>query len=191
MKKCNKCSLEKFPEEFYQRAKSSDGLSYSCKSCEKQYRIDNKNRISDRNKMYRKNNKDKLNMYSKIWRLENKDRIKEYQKKWELDNKQILSEQSKKYYENHKEQYRRSHMRRFYGITLEEFNKILDKQDNKCKICKNNFKNSKDTHIDHCHETGKIRDLLCADCNKMIGTAKENVEILKEAIKYLENWKEK
>jgi hypothetical protein len=74
---------------------------------------------------------------------------------------------------------------RRYGITQEDFNKMLTDQNNKCKICKIIFISSKGTHIDHCHDTNIVRGLLCNDCNLALGQFNDNIEIMNNAIKYL------
>ena len=71
-----------------------------------------------------------------------------------------------------------------YGIGHEEFNEILKKQGGKCAIC--NSKIDKKSHLDHCHETSRVRGILCQSCNLGLGRFKDNVEFLKNAIKYLE-----
>jgi hypothetical protein len=84
-------------------------------------------------------------------------------------------------------------LKRTFNITLEEYSILLDKQNNKCKICnKDQSEFKKAFAVDHCHrheeETGeiKIRGLLCANCNKGIGNLQENIEILNKAIIYLQ-----
>ena len=80
-----------------------------------------------------------------------------------------------------------------YGLSLEDYNFLLEKQDNKCAICEcNEFENrwtNKNNKlpfvVDHCHTTNKVRGLLCDNCNLMIGHAKDNIETLTKAIKYL------
>jgi len=76
---------------------------------------------------------------------------------------------------------------RRYGITQKQFDQMLVDQNNKCKICGNGFKSSKDTHIDHCHSTNKVRGLLCNGCNMALGQFMDNLDIMKNAIKYLQN----
>jgi hypothetical protein len=58
-------------------------------------------------------------------------------------------------------------------------------QDNKCNICKNKFVDKKKIHIDHDHESKKVRGLLCINCNIGIGMLKDSQEILQSAINYL------
>ena len=73
-----------------------------------------------------------------------------------------------------------------YGITLEDYNKLLTEQGNVCYICKTT-PNSLALSVDHNHITGNIRGLLCSNCNTLLGLAKDDVNILKAAIDYLEN----
>lgn len=68
------------------------------------------------------------------------------------------------------------------NITREEYELKYKEKKGICPICK---KYTTNLHIDHNHETGKIRKMLCFSCNKLIGCAKDDVNILKEAIKYL------
>ena len=81
-------------------------------------------------------------------------------------------------------------LKKAYGITLEEYEELLSKQNGKCVICNidNNGKYRSKLRafaVDHCHSTGKIRGLLCSDCNTGIGLLKDNVNFLESAIKYL------
>lgn len=68
-----------------------------------------------------------------------------------------------------------------YNITLEDFVALAEKQENKCAICGS----VAPLTIDHCHKSGKVRGLLCGNCNRGIGCLKESIDNLKNAIKYL------
>lgn len=97
------------------------------------------------------------------------------------------------YYQNNKEKWaenwkRRTINRRIkqFGINEEEYNKMVDKVNNRCEICGRHTKElEKSLCIDHDHNTGKIRGLLCSDCNVAIGRFKDNINSIKNAIKYL------
>lgn len=78
---------------------------------------------------------------------------------------------------------------RRYGITQEQFDKMLVDQNNMCKICGSKFKSSKDTHIDHCHNQNRVRGLLCNKCNISLGQFEDNVDYMYNAIEYLEKYK--
>jgi len=74
-----------------------------------------------------------------------------------------------------------------FGITLEIYNQMLLTQHKSCAICKKHESEfDQKFAVDHCHETGKIRGLLCGACNKGLGYFKDNTEFLKGAIIYLE-----
>lgn len=72
-----------------------------------------------------------------------------------------------------------------YKITEFELLNYLTTQKNKCGICDNVFNNN--ILVDHNHDTGKIRGLLCRNCNFAIGLFKDNIKTLKNAIKYITN----
>jgi hypothetical protein len=73
------------------------------------------------------------------------------------------------------------------GLTIEDQARIADKQGNKCAICKQPAKlRGRALHQDHSHATGKHRGLLCGRCNHLLGFANDSVDVLKEAIAYLE-----
>lgn len=82
-----------------------------------------------------------------------------------------------------------SNARRF-GIEASDLWAKLKEQDGKCAICLASIVIStemrqRDLHIDHCHETGKFRGLLCGNCNNLLGMAKESEQTLLSAVQYL------
>lgn len=79
--------------------------------------------------------------------------------------------------------YRNYHLTKTYGITLDEYEKLSQFQNNCCFICNNQ---EETLHVDHNHTTGEIRGLLCQRCNLVLGQIEDNCKILKRAIEYLE-----
>ncbi len=77
---------------------------------------------------------------------------------------------------------RKCYLKKQYNLTIAQFNQMLIKQNYECAIC-NDI--PKILHIDHNHETGKIRELLCGKCNRGIGFLKDSPILLKKAIDYL------
>jgi hypothetical protein len=75
---------------------------------------------------------------------------------------------------------------RNYGITIEQKQLMVNAQNNCCAICKEPFISTKNTHLDHCHDTGKIRGILCASCNHGIGKFKDSPKLLQRAVHYIE-----
>ncbi len=79
-----------------------------------------------------------------------------------------------------------------HGITRKDWNKMYEDQGGTCAICDGEgfvMRKSKYTDytlcVDHCHETGKIRGLLCHNCNRALGLLQDSADSLKKAIKYL------
>ena len=77
-------------------------------------------------------------------------------------------------------------IRRQYGITLAEYDAMLEKQDYKCAICGNEDEvEGRRLAIDHCHSQGHVRGLLCGKCNRGLGLFYDKPELLQNAINYL------
>lgn len=77
-------------------------------------------------------------------------------------------------------------LKKTYGITLEAYEELLKKQNFKCAICEINQEHfTRRFDVDHCHDSKKIRGLLCIRCNRGIGLLKDDVSVLKKAIEYI------
>lgn len=105
----------------------------------------------------------------------------------EARDRQLL--RSKKYRELNPEKNKiaitNATLKKKYGITLEEYNLMLVKQNNKCAVC-GDFPIKQRLHVDHKHTTGKIRGLLCQSCNVSIGKMKEDPLLLRKLASYIE-----
>lgn len=127
--------------------------------------------------------KESLARRNKRYYEKNKEEIKEYKK--------IQQAQYKKdYYEKNREKMLKqttvARRLRMFGVTEDEYNELFTKQSGKCAICGKHQSDLNHTLcVDHCHETGKIRGLLCHDCNVGIGRLKDSLKNLRNAIKYL------
>lgn len=75
-----------------------------------------------------------------------------------------------------------------FGITLDQYLEMVEEVNKKCEICgkEHEEENYKVLVVDHDHDTGNIRGLLCHNCNKALGLLKDNIENLKKAATYLE-----
>lgn len=81
---------------------------------------------------------------------------------------------------------REIHIKRKYGLSLDIYNEMLAKQENKCGICKYEFGQKQgDCFVDHNHKTKQVRALLCRNCNTGLGHFKEKPKLLLEAVNYL------
>lgn len=72
-----------------------------------------------------------------------------------------------------------------YGVTKDYLIYLYEQQKGKCAICLEEPKTVRGLHVDHCHQTGKVRGLLCHCCNTALGSFKDNAELLTKAINYL------
>lgn len=80
-------------------------------------------------------------------------------------------------------------IRRQYGITLADYEELLETQNFKCAICGNEDEvEGRRLAIDHCHESGDVRGLLCGKCNRGLGLFYDNPELLSNAIEYLNQY---
>lgn len=111
--------------------------------------------------------------------------------KWSL----VHPDQKKKHYETRKAKIKNDpdsklkeknrHLIYKYGITIENYNEILKKQNGVCAIC-HRAPGKIALHTDHCHETGKVRGLLCHQCNWYLGTIDADPDIIGRIISYRE-----
>lgn len=90
----------------------------------------------------------------------------------------------REYARERKEYGRNNYLIRKYGITQDDYLKMVADQGGRCAIC--GSESDKSFHIDHCHETGKVRGLLCGPCNHAIGLMYDDPETLRAAAEYLE-----
>lgn len=125
---------------------------------------------SDYNRDYYQKNKTELLKKHTDWNKANRT----YLEKWRDENPEKYKKIRRKY-----------HFKAKYGTTLEYYDELLLKQGGVCAICKT-ITEGKYLYIDHCHVSGKIRGLLCNNCNVALGYLKDSIELLKNSIIYLE-----
>jgi len=112
-------------------------------------------------------------------------------KKYKLsdDAKEKRLSYHRQYMKTHynKDKQKDKNLRSNHGITLDEYNAMIDKQGGACAICKEKFhdRHGMGVHVDHDHKTGKVRGILCRKCNLLLGQASDNVIVLMSAIEYL------
>lgn len=102
-----------------------------------------------------------------------------YNKEWQARNPEKARESWKKSFAKTYDPVRNKV--RKYGLTVEEFNDMVLGQESRCAICNE----ERELHIDHCHSSGKVRGLLCLQCNTALGNMNDSVETLQRAIEYL------
>ncbi len=122
--------------------------------------------------------------------LKNKELASEYRRQYYLDNREHTLEINRQWRKNNKKKdkdlKRRYHLKKYFGITLEEYDQMMADQDGTCAICNEPCFSKPSLAVDHCHDTNRIRGLLCHQCNVGLGAFKDSTHLLKEAIKYLD-----
>jgi len=155
---CRTCGVEKSSLDFYARNKV-------CKECLKKKAL----------QAYYANPKATTYRDQKR-RAKNPEKFKEQRRK-----------ATQRYRDRHPHAHRKAHRLSRYGITSEAFAKMEQEQNHQCKICgATSAQNAdRDWSIDHDHQTGKVRGLLCFKCNILLGMVGDQISILESAIKYL------
>lgn len=164
LKTCSKCKLQKPLDQYNKESRNKDGKRTYCKDCERPIReLEKKRVIENRVTLTHKEcslckNTLPANMFGK-----------------NIGRRSGLSESCKPCRNP------RTVASRF-GLSTEEYLFMKSRVNNSCEIC-----GKLDNHlaVDHCHNTGKIRGMLCTNCNNGLGRFKDNIHFLKNAIDYL------
>ncbi len=128
------------------------------------------------------------------------ERVREYNRKYYQANKERFRSEQKEYYDLNKEKYaeyrrrqrekyladpaikRKYHLKYEYGLTLEDYHQRYSEQNGQCLICESP---QELLDVDHDHTTGKVRGLLCNQCNTALGLLKDSPDVLLKAVAYL------
>lgn len=131
---------------------------------------------------YYRNNRDK-------WKRtqEQQDAINDQRKKRYAEDPEFREQCKAASRKRDPEAKRDARLREQFGITSADYDEILQRQDGCCAICRlpNYDQSGRRMHVDHCHETGKVRGILCSSCNTALGKFKDNTNYLERAIEYL------
>ena len=155
MKTCTKCNIEKETTEFTIERRSKDGLRSSCKECEKQYYLENKEKISKKAKKYRLNNKEKIKQAGRQYQIKNKEKIYKYlvsyaKRKREEDpiyrfNKNTRALIYKSFKRGDNDFKKNNNTENILGCSIEEFKHHLESQFTEGMI----LDNYGEWHLDH------------------------------------------
>jgi hypothetical protein len=98
---------------------------------------------------------------------------------------------ARKHRRNNSRKTKSAELKRSFGITIDEYEAMLEEQNGVCAICSKPEVaigangGPQMLAVDHCHETSRIRGLLCGNCNKALGGFRDSKDILESAIRYL------
>jgi hypothetical protein len=202
VKTCNACKAAKPLDEFHKSAKSPDGRQYRCKECSnaasRQYSKDNPE--AKRKAMQKYGQTDKYKGTRKARREgPRRERILEQKREsWYRDHESNLGklrarqldpefrrkqrERYERWRKNDPRGLQRLQMKNLYGLDLAQWDRMVIRQLGRCAVCE---QPCRDLHVDHDHETGKIRALLCHKCNRGIGLFNDDPERLRAAARYV------
>lgn len=208
-KPCTKCGVEKPLTDFSRNTRASDGRTSQCKACVTTYRKGYVERIAaervepspsttkqctachqikpvDSFSRHRANHDGRQSQcrecvaaYGRTYRRQNRDEIAAYKKKYRRQNRDKIAARD-----------RTHRYRTKYGLSVEQYDAMVIAAGGRCEICKlpppadNKVEGNRVLHVDHDHETGQVRGLLCSACNRSIGLIGD--EHLAAAAAYIE-----
>src|SRR4051812_36828660 len=161
MKRCVKCGVMKSLAEFYAERSARDGRRNDCKAC---------------------------NLAAKAARhAANPAPGRERAKQWNRDNAERYAARMEQYRQSGKKKVadRKSHLKRTFGLTVEQYDEMLAAQGGGCAICRCPPREDSSLHVDHDHRTGRVRGILCFRCNNAIGDLDESIDTVRAALDYL------
>lgn len=161
MKTCVKCGVAQPLEAFYRAPGTRDGLRGDCKSC---FRA----RAKARYPQVREANIAR----ARKWREDNLQRFQANQRRMRGTPEGKLRQ-------------RAGHLKRKFGITLEQYDAMLEAHGGGCFICGRPPREDISLHVDHDHSTGRIRGILCFCCNNALADFQEDPFLLAKAAAYL------
>jgi hypothetical protein len=157
MKRCKHCGAEKPLDDFYRDRKARDGRRPECAACN----------LAARRAKYAEDPRPYIDRALK-WQRENRERYLRQQSEYSRTPAKKVSN-------------RKSHLKRKYGLTLEAFDALLASQGGGCAICGRPDADN----VDHDHTTGRVRGILCFNCNVAIGHVAEDEDRLAAVAAYL------
>lgn len=178
MKTCSQCKKIKKNSCFNKLSRNTDGLNSKCKDCRAKDTLG-----------YRERKREELRVKAANNRLENPEKVKVAKSAYYQKNKIKLQKKTREWRKNNPgykpsvESRKNTILKVRFGITLDDYNVMLNSQNGVCAIC--GGIGAKSLHVDHCHTSGKIRGLLCFRCNNAIGQFDESEVIMFAAISYL------
>lgn len=202
MKTCHVCKITKPLDEFHKASKSPDGRQYRCKPCAisaaRQRALDNPDAKKAADRKYRQSDKYKANRKERREGPQRERILEQKRESWYRNHEANLEKlrqrqtdpefraRARERYAKWRKENPRGHrkwaLQYFYGITLEEWDALVLSQEGRCAICQQ----PAELTVDHCHTSGKVRELLCGLCNLGLGHFRDDPIRLRAAADYAE-----
>lgn len=199
MKLCRKCGETKPVEEFSKDRSKTDGLNAYCKPCSRAATKATKAKPPKRTpppglKWCSGCKQDKP--IAEFWRETGTyDGLHQLCKQcgyvrhtnYRKANQAHLNADMRRRYREQRDKFADYGRKKSYGLAYGEYDRMLAAQNGRCAICGTDDPSPRRSFaVDHCHDTGKVRALLCTSCNVGIGNFKHSIDFLESAIKYLQ-----
>ncbi len=120
--------------------------------------------------------------------MKNREKSRAYLRNYYALNKERIVAQTREYRKRVDPAHKRAVARkRVYGLSRDDFREMWNLQAGRCAICLERLidDGSRQAHVDHDHKTGRVRGILCVDCNVGLGRFKDDVSALRRAVEYL------
>lgn len=196
IKSCTKCGENKATDNFGKAARNPNKLQSVCKTCVSARQREWEQKNIKRNLKGFDLSKPQICRTCKTQKSTN-NFYRRANTKSGLDSEcaDCAKERDKKRYrrdiEKRKHQNKWATLKMKFGITKDHWQKMLTSQNGACAICRKIFDRSDNTHVDHDHQTGRVRGLLCRKCNFAVGLLSDDPGTFDRAAKYLrDNQKE-
>jgi len=174
-KVCSKCKQEKELSKFWKHPNTKDGVFSQCIECSKQI-----------NKQWEINELKKIKQHKKQYHLDHVEKEKQYRKQLYLNNPEKYKQVTKQQYQNNPKKAKEYQLKLKYNLTSEQYDEMFKKQNGCCAICnKHQSKLKHNLSVDHSHDSGKVRGLLCHNCNLAIGLLNDDSKLTNKATQYL------
>lgn len=129
-------------------------------------------------------NKAKANLHKMQWARNNREKSRAINKRYRQTHKKECSIRNTKWASSHRDKVRGYRFKRLYGITIVDYEKLLEQQHGLCAI--HGGISLKLLAVDHSHKTNKVRGLLCDQCNVGLGSFGDDASLLRKAADYLD-----
>lgn len=150
----------------------------------RQYYLNNLEKAYDYAKQYRDKNRERLREKARLYEISHREQKSEYQR----NNRERINLRNRQRYQANPQTHRKHTLKYKYGLTQKEYNSLLTEQKGVCAICRKPPAKGKHLHVDHDHIDGKVRGLLCNECNTGIGFLKDSPTIIEAALKYVKQF---
>lgn len=126
------------------------------------------------------------------WRARNSENVREWHRNYAQtpERQKATRDRARRRYHDNQEVQTRYERRllKLYNLTQEEYDAKLAEQNGGCAICGEQCKSGRTLAVDHCHVTGEVRGLLCANCNRAIGWLQDDQTLIRSALEYIVKW---